>query len=168
MNLIVAADKHWAIGNKGQLLVSIPADQKMFREETLGKVLVMGRKTLESLPGGQPLYGRTTIVLSRDQSYSVKGAVVAHSLEEALKELEKYPTDDIYVAGGQEIYEMFLPYCHKAYVTWIDYEYDADTYFPNLEQDENWELKAESDEQTYFNLCYEFRMYQRVAKKVLP
>ena len=73
MNLIVAADKHWAIGNKGQLLVSIPADQKMFREETLGKVLVMGRKTLESLPGGQPLYGRTTIVLSRDKSYSVKG-----------------------------------------------------------------------------------------------
>ncbi len=161
MNLIVAADKHWAIGNKGQLLVSIPADQKMFREETLGKVLVMGRKTLESLPGGQPLYGRTTIVLSRDKSYSVKGAVVVHSLEEALKELEKYPTDDIYVAGGQEIYELFLPYCHRAYVTWIDYEYDADTYFPNLDQDGEWELKAESDEQTYFNLCYEFRMYQK-------
>ena len=85
MNLIVAVDKHWAIGKKGQLLVSIPGDQKMFRDETLGKVVVMGRKTLESLPGGQPLYGRTNLVLTRDLSYSVKGAVVVHSLEEALR-----------------------------------------------------------------------------------
>ena len=74
MNLIAAVDKRWAIGNKGQLLVSIPGDQKLFRDETLGKVVVMGRKTLESLPGGRPLYGRTTIVLSRDKSYQVKDA----------------------------------------------------------------------------------------------
>ena len=168
MNLIVAVDKHWAIGKKGQLLVSIPGDQKMFRDETLGKVVVMERKTLESLQGGQPLYGRTNLVLTRDLSYSVKGAVVVHSLEEALKELEAYPSDDIYVAGGQEIYEQFLPYCDTAHVTWIDYEYDADTYFPNLDQDDQWTLEAESDEQTYFNLCYEFRMYKRTGKKVLP
>ena len=73
MNMIVAVDKNWSIGKDGHLLVSIPADQKLFREETMGKVVVMGRKTLESLPGGQPLYGRTTIVLSRNLEYKVKG-----------------------------------------------------------------------------------------------
>ncbi len=161
MNLIAAVDKRWAIGNKGQLLVSIPGDQKLFREETLGKVVVMGRKTLESLPGGRPLYGRTTIVLSRDKSYQVKDAQVVHTLEEALRELEKYSSEDIFVAGGQEIYQQFLPYCQTAHITWIDYTYDADTYFPNLDQDEEWELAAESEEQTYFNICYEFRMYKR-------
>lgn len=161
MNLIAAVDKRWAIGNKGQLLVSIPGDQKLFRDETLGKVVVMGRKTLESLPGGRPLYGRTTIVLSRDKSYQVKDAQVVHTLEEALRELEKYSSEDIFVAGGQEIYQQFFPYCQTAHITWIDYTYDADTYFPNLDQDEEWELAAESEEQTYFNICYEFRMYKR-------
>lgn len=161
MNLIAAVDKRWAIGNKGQLLVSIPGDQKLFRDETLGKVVVMGRKTLESLPGGRPLYGRTTIVLSRDKSYQVKDAQVVHTLEEALRELEKYSSEDIFVAGGQEIYQQFFPYCQTAHITWIDYTYDADTYFPNLDQDEEWGLAAESEEQTYFNICYEFRMYKR-------
>lgn len=161
MNLIAAVDKRWSIGNKGQLLVSIPGDQKLFRDETLGKVVVMGRKTLESLPGGRPLYGRTTIVLSRDKSYQVKDAQVVHTLEEALRELEKYSSEDIFVAGGQEIYQQFFPYCQTAHITWIDYTYDADTYFPNLDQDEEWELAAESEEQTYFNICYEFRMYKR-------
>lgn len=162
MNLIAAVDKHWAIGNKGQLLVSIPGDQKLFRDETLGKVVVMGRKTLESLPEGRPLYGRTTLVLSRDKNYQVKGARTVHSLEEALRELQKYPPEDIYVAGGQEIYEQFLPYCQTAHITWIDYAYDADTYFPNLDEEQEWELAAESEEQTYFNICYEFRMYKRI------
>ena len=91
MNIIVAADRKWAIGKQGGLLVSIPEDMRLFREETLGKVVVMGRKTLESLPGGQPLYGRTTIVLTRNPEYKVKGAIVCHSLEEALEKLKAYP-----------------------------------------------------------------------------
>lgn len=127
----------------------------------MGKVVVMGRKTLESLPGGQPLAGRKNIVLSRDPDFRVKGAVICRSLEEALAECKKYPPEDIFVAGGQEIYQAFLPYCNVAHVTWIDYIYDADTYFPNLEQDSQWGLAAESEEQTYFDLCYEFRMYCR-------
>jgi len=164
MNIIVAVDKNWAIGNKGQLLVAIPADQKMFREETMGKVVVMGRKTLESLPGGQPLHGRTTIVLTHDKSYKVKGAAVCHDLNEALEELKKYPSEDIFICGGQGVYEQFLPYCNVAHVTYIDYAYEADTYFPNLEASPEWVVAAESDEQTYFNLCYEFRMYVKVKK----
>lgn len=164
MNIIVAVDKNWAIGNKGQLLVAIPADQKMFREETMGKVVVMGRKTLESLPGGQPLHGRTTIVLTHDKSYKVKGAAVCHDLNEALEELKKYPSEDIFICGGQGVYEQFLPYCNVAHVTYIDYAYEADTYFPNLEASPEWVVAAESDEQTYFNLCYEFKMYVKVKK----
>lgn len=161
MNLIVAVDKNWAIGNRGQMLVSIPADQKLFREETMGKVIVMGRKTLESLPGGQPLYGRTNLVLTRDPDYKVKGALVCHSMEEALEALKGYRDQDIFVIGGQTVYEQFLPYCKVAHVTYIDYDYQADTYFPDLEKDENWVLAANSDEQTYFDLCYEFRLYVR-------
>lgn len=162
MNLIVAVDRNWSIGNQGQLLVSIPEDQRLFREETLGKVLVMGRKTLESLPGGQPLYGRTNIVLTKDENYKVKGAIICHSLREALRELEAYPSEDIFIIGGQSIYEQFLPYCDTAHVTYIDYEYSADTRFPNLERDENWSMTGESEEQTYFNLCYTFRRYERI------
>lgn len=164
MNLIVAADKNWAIGKNGKLLVSIPEDQRLFREETIGKVIVMGRKTMESLPGGQPLYGRTNIVLSRNPDYRKKGAKVVHSVDEALELLKDVPTDDIFIIGGAEIYEQFLPYCNMAHVTWIDYAYEADTYFVNLEKDSGWELTAESDEQTYFNICYEFRRYERKQK----
>ena len=162
MNLIAAVDKNWAIGNGGRLLVSIPEDQRLFREETMGKVVVMGRKTLESLPGGQPLHGRTTVVLSRDPQFQPKGAVVCRSLEEALEELKKYPSEDIFVAGGQEIYEMFLPYCDVAHITYIDYGYEADTQFPNLDESEEWRMLLAGEEQTYFDLCYEFRLYRRV------
>lgn len=161
MNLIVAVDKNWAIGNKGKLLVTIPDDQRLFRQETIGKVIVMGRKTLESLPGGQPLSGRTNVVLTENKDYKKKGAVILHSLEEALKYLEPYPTEDVYIIGGETIYRQFLPYCDTAHVTWIDYSYDADTFFPNLEKDPKWHVTEESDEQTYFNLCYEFRKYER-------
>lgn len=161
MNIIVAVDKNWSIGNQGQLLVSIPEDKKLFREETLGKVIVMGRKTLESLPGKQPLYGRTNIVLTRNPGYKVKGALICHSVEEVLKELQKYRSEDCFIIGGQSIYEEFLPYCDTAHVTYIDYTYSADTYFPNLDQDPSWEMAAESEEQTYFDLCYTFRMYRK-------
>lgn len=161
MNIIVAVDRHWAIGRDGQLLVSIPADQKLFREETLSKVIVMGRKTLESLPAGQPLYGRTNLILSKDPNYQVKGAVVCHSVEEALKELEAYRQADIFIIGGQSIYEQFLPYCNTAHVTYVDYAYEADTYFPDLDTDEGWELDVETEEETYFDICYTFRRYKR-------
>lgn len=166
MNIIVAVDKNWAIGKNGQLLVAIPADQKLFREETLNKVIVMGRKTLESLPGGQPLYGRTNIVLTRDPDYRVKGATVCHCVEEALELLASYPSEDVFIIGGQAIYEQFLPYCDTAHITWIDYEYQADTWFPNLDRDPDWMMDLESEEETYFNLCYSFRRYVRRKKDV--
>ena len=162
MNLIVAVDENWAIGKGNDLLVSIPQDMKFFRETTMGKVVVMGRKTLESFPGGQPLKKRTNIVITRDKNYSVKDAIVVHSVEEALEEIKNYNSEDVYVIGGDSIYRQMLPYCDVAHVTKINHAYEADTYFPNLDEKEEWLVTGVSDEQTYFNLEYEFVRYERV------
>ena len=161
MNLIVAVDSNWAIGNKNQLLIRIPNDHKHFREETLGKVVVLGRKTLETFPQGQPLAKRTNIILSKDKNYKVKDAIVVHSIEELLEELKNYADEDIYIIGGDSVYRQMLPYCNVAHVTKIDHAYEADAFFPNLDADEEWEITASSDEQTYFDIAYEFLKYER-------
>lgn len=162
MNLIVAVDNNWAIGNKNKLLVSIPNDMKHFREETTGKVVVLGRKTLETFPQGQPLKNRTNIILTKNKNFKVKDAIVAHSLEELLDELKNYEDEDVYVIGGDSVYKQLLPYCKVAHVTKVDHEYEADTYFPNLDKDPEWQITAESDEQTYFDLPYQFLKYERI------
>lgn len=159
MNLIVAVDKNWAIGKNNKLLVSIPDDMKFFRETTSGHVVVMGRKTLESFPNGKPLKNRVNIVLTSDKNYSVNDAVVVNSLDELREELKKYNSDDIYVIGGDSVYKQLLDDCDIAHVTYIDYAYDADSYFPNLDADPNWEIAEESEEQTYYDLEFYFRKY---------
>lgn len=161
MNIIAAADRNWAIGRKGRLLVSIPNDHKFFREETMGKVVVFGRKTLQTFPQGMPLQGRTNIVLSRDAAFRVKGAVTVHSLEELRQVLEPYPTQDVYCIGGESIYRQLLPWCDTAHITKIDHIYEADAYFPDLDRDFGWRITAESDEQTYFDIPYTFFRYER-------
>lgn len=161
MNLIVAVDSNWAIGNKNQLLVRIPADHKYFREITTGKVVVLGRKTLETFPQGMPLKNRTNIILSTNPDYHVKDAIVAHSLEELFEELKQYDTKDVYIIGGASVYRELLPYCDVAHVTKIDRAYEADSYFPNLDQMEEWQITADSEEQTYFDLEYRFLKYEK-------
>lgn len=163
MNLIVAVDKNWAIGKNNKLLVSIPQDMKYFRETTKGKVVAMGRKTLESFPGGQPLKNRVNVVLTTDKNYKVNDAVIVHTVEEMVEELRKYAAEDIFVIGGESIYRQLLPYCDTAYITKIDHAYDADTHFPNLDEDPQWRMTKESDEQTYFDLEYVFTVYERVT-----
>ena len=161
MNLIVAVDSNWAIGNKNQLLVRIPADHKYFREITTGKVVVLGRKTLETFPQGMPLKNRTNIILSTNPDYHVKDAIVVHSLEELFEELKQYDTKDVYIIGGSSVYRELLPYCDVAHVTKIDRAYEADSYFPNLDQMEEWQITADSEEQTYFDLEYRFLKYEK-------
>ena len=152
MNLIVAVDKNWAIGYKNDLLVSIPDDMKFFRETTTGKVVIMGKNTLE----------RVNIVIALEKDYKVDGATVVYSIEEALEEAKKYNTEDVFVIGGGSIYKQMLPYCDTAYVTYVDYEYAADTFIPNLdEMPDEWEMVEESEENTYFDLEYYFRTYKR-------
>ncbi|MBC5714198.1 dihydrofolate reductase [Roseburia sp. BX1005] len=162
MNLIAAVDKNWAIGKDNGLLVSIPADMKFFRETTTGKVVVMGRKTLESFPNGLPLKNRVNIVLTTDYSYQVKDAVIVHSKEELEEELQKYNSEDIYVIGGESVYRLLLDACDTAHITKIDYAYEADAFFPNLDENPDWEIVADSEEQTYFDLEFYFLKYQKV------
>lgn len=161
MKAILAADKNWGIGYNNHLLVSIPSDMKFFRQTTTGKVVVMGRKTLESFPNGMPLKNRTNIVLSSNQNYQVKDAVVVHSEDELMEELEKYDTDDIFVLGGESVYRMMLPHCDTVYVTKIDRAFQADTFFPDLDEMDEWVMTEESEEQTCFDLEFCFTKYER-------
>lgn len=161
MNLIVAVDKNWAIGYQNHLLVKIPNDQKWFQKVTTGRVVVMGRKTMETFPNGMPLKNRINVVLTGNKELKTKDAYFVYSVDELVEYLKQYDDEDIFVIGGESVYRQLLPYCHKAYITKIDYTYQADTFFPNLDKDPEWRLVEESDEQTYFDLCYTFAKYER-------
>lgn len=162
MKLIAAADKYWGIGKDNKLLVNIPADMRSFRDKTMGKVIVLGRKTLETFPKGAPLKGRVNIILTRDKDYQVPDAVIAHSLEEIKALLAKYNSDDVFVVGGESVYKELLPECDTAYITRIDAAYEADAHMPDLDKDEKWAVSEESEEQTYFDLIYTFVTYDRI------
>lgn len=161
--LIVAVDRNWAIGKNNKLMWSIPGDMKFFRETTKGNIVIMGRKTLESFPQGQPLKDRVNIVITGNKRYRAKGAVVVHSLEEAAEEARKHE-GDVFVIGGESVYRAMLPYCSRAYITKIDHAFDADTYFPDLDRDPEWEMTEASEEQTCFDLEYYFTVYERIKK----
>lgn len=167
MELIVAVDKNWAIGKNNELLVRISNDMKHFRRLTEGNVIVMGRKTLESFPGGRPLPNRANIVLSRQKMLDAKGATVVSSLDELREEIRKYEREKIYVVGGESIYRLLLPYCEKAWVTRLDYAYEADAWMPNLDEAEGWSLEDPGEEQTYFDVIYYFSLYRNEHPKQL-
>ena len=162
MRAIVAADENWGIGKDNKLLISIPQDMKFFRNETAGKVILMGRNTLESFPNKRPLPGRKNIVLSKDPDYKVKDALVVHSVKEALAAVAEYDPANVYCIGGASVYKEMLPYCDTVFVTRIYFRYDADAYFPDLDKDGHFALVARSEEQIYFDLTYEFLRYERV------
>ena len=161
MNLIAAVDRNWAIGYKGQLLVRIPADHKMFRQETLGKVVVMGRKTLESFPNGLPLEGRENVVLTSKKDYTARDAVIVHSVEELHEVLAPVDPDLVYCIGGGSVYELLLDECDTALVTRLEKAMDADTFFPNLDKHKDWVMIEESEEQTFFDTIYRFQKWER-------
>lgn len=121
----------------------------------------MGRKTLESFPNGMPLKNRTNIVLTSNRAYKVKGAICVHSKEELDEELKKYDSEDIYIIGGESVYRMFLDQCDVAHVTKVDYAYQADAYFPNLDVRPEWKITADSEEQTYFDIEFHWIKYER-------
>ncbi len=159
MKCVVAVDKNFAIGREGKLLLHVPNDMRHFRSLTEGKVVVLGRKTLQTFPQGQPLPNRTNIILSRNKDFKVKGAIVVNSLEELMEEIKKYPSDDVCVIGGEQIYKQLLPFCDTCEVTYFDREFDADAFFPNLDESGNWKIEEESEEQVYFDTLYTFRRY---------
>lgn len=146
MNLVVAVDEKWGIGYKGDLLVRIKADLRNFAALTKRKTVILGSNTLATFPGGRVLKGRVNIVLNPDPDYAPEGAIVAHSIEEALKIADEYGSDNAWVIGGMSVYRQLLPYCRRAYVTRIKADFKKDAYFPDLDADPRWHLVFKGSE----------------------
>ncbi len=159
---VVAVDNNWGIGNEGNLLFRISEDLKNFRRITEGKTVILGRKTLATFPKGAPLKNRRNVILSRDASYSVEGAEVVRSVEEAAELLKNENTDNVVVIGGESIYRQMLPLCDTAIVTKIDASAEkSDKFFPNLDEDENWFLAEESEVMEENGIKFKFCTYKR-------
>jgi dihydrofolate reductase len=161
MNLIVAVDRNWAIGNNGELLARIKGDQQYFKNATLEKVVILGRETLNTFPNGNPLKQRTNIILSRDINYKIENALVVHSIKELLSCVEAYNPDDVFVIGGQSVYEQLLPYSDTAFITKIQDSFVADKYFPNLDILSDWELVSSSEEHIENTTVFTFNIYKK-------
>lgn len=162
---IVIVDKNWAIGSNGELLANLPKDLKRFKKLTLNNYLIMGRKTLDSLPGGNPLTGRKTIILTRDENYKRKDVAVAHSIDSVLDAIDyrPYNEDDIdfFVCGGGEVYHQMLPYVDEVLVTKINFEFQGvDTYFPELSEKE-WKLVSEEKGIEDNGFITDYLLYER-------
>ncbi len=166
MKIIVAVTKNWGIGCKGNLLFNIPEDMKFFRDTTINKVVIMGHNTLKSMPNGKPLKDRVNIVLSTDKALKIDGAIVCNSVAEVLEAVKEYNTDDVFVIGGQKIYEQFLDYCKIALITKIEDSSDADTFFPNVDKLCNWRQVAMTGTRSHEDIKFRFTIYENrdVAK----
>ncbi len=159
MKAILSADLNWGIGCGGKLLQRVPEDMKFFMQMTTGKVVVMGRDTFESLPGMQPLKDRVNIVLSKNGRFENERLIVCRSRDELFHELERYPSDSVFVIGGESVYTQLLPYCSEVYVTRFEKSFEADRHFPNLDAMENWELVYESAYSSYKDMGFKYLKY---------
>ena len=144
MRAIVVVDRNWGIGKKNDLLFSLPADMKHFRETTQGKTVVMGSNTLKSFPGGKPLKNRTNIVLW-PEGEARDDCTVVHDLKELFTEVKKFPPEDVFVIGGAMLYRTLLPYCDEVIVTKTDADGGAEVFFENLDKLKNWKCVSIGD-----------------------
>lgn len=156
---IAAVSENWGIGKDNDLLFNIPEDKKFFRRITLGHTVVMGRKTLQSLPNGKPFKDRSNIILSRDTNFTCEGAEVCGSVEEVL-ELVK-DREKVFIAGGGEIYRDMLPYCDNAVITKVDAVPEADVFFPNLDEDPDWIITNTLDDCKFEGLTFRYCIYEK-------
>lgn len=168
MKFVVAVDKAWGIGYKGDLLARVKGDLKNFRVLTKNKVVVYGSNTLATFPGGKVLPNRVNIVLNWDLDYHPEGAIVVHSLDELFEELKKYDTNDVFVIGGASIYRQLIPYCDTGYITVFDKVYESDVKIPDLDESPEWERVSESEvftsdaeTDTEAGLEYVFTVYEK-------
>ena len=164
MNLIAAADANWGIGKDGGLLVHLPGDLKYFKEKTSGKVVVMGRATLESLPGGKPLPNRTNIVLTTQADFVKEGCLVVHDLDELAAVCADYDPDDVMVIGGEQIYMQLIRRCERMFINKIFETFDADKHLMNVDKMRSFELVWESDVQEEGGVQYQFLEYRKKEK----
>ena len=160
MNAIVVVDRNWAIGRDNNLLFSLPTDMKRFRSLTTGGTVILGRKTLDTFPGGRPLPNRRNIVVTRNPNFAREGAEVVPSTRAALELAAGEDPDKLWVIGGGSIYTALLSRCKRVYLTQVDARAeDADTFFPNLEKLPDWEVEHTGDPITENGLTYRFVEY---------
>lgn len=163
MKLIVAVSLDWGIGCEGGLLYDLPDDMSFFKNTTKNKVVVMGRSTLLTLPGGKPLKNRINIVLTKDKSFEKEGVIVCNSLDELFIELKKYDSDDVFIIGGGNVYNQLFSFCKEAYITKVNQIVKADTYLHNFDEDENWKLDYQSPEHINNGISFTFNTYKNVG-----
>jgi len=160
ISIVVAMDKNKVIGKDNQLPWHLPADLAFFKKTTMGKPIVMGRKTHESI--GKPLPGRQNIILTRNKNYEGEGCTVIHSVDE-LYSFEKNDQDEVCVIGGAEIFKEVLPCADRLYITMIEHEFEGDTFFPSI-KDSDWVLvskeKGPKDDKNPYD--YYFTIYNRI------
>lgn len=163
MIAIAAVDLNWGIGNKGDLLISLPEDQKgVFRKYTAGNTVVYGRKTLKTFKDEKLLPKRVNIVLTRNQEFEKEGAIILHSEEELKSYIDTHPEEEIYLIGGEEVYKTMLCLCDKAIITYINATFEADAFFPNLDEMNDWELKKEDPSiMSEKGVSFTVRFYER-------
>ena len=160
MNAIVVADRNWAIGRNNGLLFSLPGDMKHFRTLTSGGTVIMGRRTLDSFPGGRPLPKRRNIVITRDPDFCREGCEIVHSPEAALALAGD--GDDVWLIGGGSIYAALLNRCRRACVTRVDTAApEADVFFPDLDALPEWTVEHTGEPITENGLTYRFVDYIR-------
>ena len=145
MKLIVAVDREWGIGYRGELLATVKEDLAHFRELTVGQTIVYGSSTLRTFPYGRPLKNRINLILSTNPTFKPEGAVVLHSVEELIAYEKAHPEEDIVVVGGASVYKQLMPYCETAYVTRFDASFEKDAYFPNLDENPSWQCISVSE-----------------------
>ena len=161
MNVIVAVDKNWAIGRKGGMLFHIPEDLKYFRRNTAGGTVIMGRKTLFSFPGNQPLPKRRNIIISRNPDFQAEGVEVACSPEDAMELVKNEDPNKVWCIGGGSIYETMLDMFQYDHITKVEAEgTDVDTYFPNLDKLSNWVVESTSEPVVDNGYTYRFLVYR--------
>lgn len=163
MNIIVCVNGSMSIGKQGRLLYSIPEDMRFFRQMTSGKTVVMGRATLESLPGGKPLKNRKNIVLSHNPPEEQNGAIYCKNLNELSQALKDEAPDDVFIIGGGMLYRLMYPYCKRAYVTVVDDDEEGDAHFPDLAKENGWTEEGSSEEKEYDGLKYVFKTFVNSA-----
>ena len=165
MNAIAAVSTAWGIGRDNDLLFHIPEDLRRFRALTSGCTVVMGRKTLDPLPGGRPLPNRRTIVLTRDPAFARSGAETARSIPELLSLTAGEDPERVWVCGGGEIYRLLLPYCRACYLTRIYAAPESDVFFPDLDRMPQWRLTRSEAVIGAGDPAYQFVLYERDGER---
>lgn len=163
MNLIFSADNNWGIGRNNELLFRAKGDMKRFRELTTGKVVIMGRKTLESLPWSRPLPNRVNVVLTTDEGFAAEGVEICCSIDGLLERVKDYNSADLYVIGGAQVYNGLLPYCDTAYITRFFAEAEADRFMPDFDRLDGWSIIEKSELIEENGISYQFLTYKRIV-----